>query len=155
MNCPLCNLVDRLTKYNEKKIPWKSSVSGLNLTGWHYICSKKYDKGFKDVVLYLDDEFVFVQSIRNKSKNREFIVCMPLKHVEKAELRSKKYCELLRKLDEKIIEFISKNFSNVDKNVRVIENFGNLASVPNHAHKQICYSKTNNLYLKHKPITYE
>ncbi|MFA5304028.1 MAG: hypothetical protein WC393_05870 [Candidatus Nanoarchaeia archaeon] len=155
MNCPLCNLVDRLTKYNEKKKPWKSSVSGLNLVGEHYICNKKYDKGFKDVVLYLDEEFVFVQSIRNKSKNREFIVCMPLKHVEKTELRSKKYCELLRRLDELIIEFISKNFSNVDKNVRVIENFGNLASVPNHAHKQICYSKTNNLYLKHKPMKYE
>lgn len=155
MDCPLCNLIDRLTKYNEKIIPWKSKVEGLNLTGNQYICKKEHDKGFKDIILYMDKNFLFVRSVRNKSKDKEFIVCMPRKHINKFELRDKKNSEILRRLDELMLEFISKNFSKVNQNVRVIENFGKLASVPNHAHKQICYSKNNNMYLKHKPLKYE
>ena len=155
MKCPLCDLINRLTKYNEKIIPWKSKVKGLKLTGKQYISKKEGNKRFKDVVLYLDKDFLFVRSLRNKSNDREFIVCIIIKHINKKKFRTKKNIELLRKFDELIIEFVSKNFSKFDKSVRVVENFGHLASVPNHAHKQIYYTITNNLYLKYYPVKYE
>jgi hypothetical protein len=155
MNCPLCNLINRLTKHNEKIILWKSKVKGLKLTGKQYISKKEHNKRFKDVVLYFDKDFLFVRSLRNKSKNREFIVCIIIKHINKKEFRTKKYAELLRRFDELIIKFVSKKFSKFNKSVRVVENFGSLASVPNHAHKQIYYTITNNLYLKYYPVKYE
>jgi galactose-1-phosphate uridylyltransferase len=79
---------------------------------------------------------------------------LPLKHITKEDLRKKENSELLRRFDRKIIEFIKRTYKKVDENVRVLENFGDLASVKNHTHKQIWYTKSKGLHFVNTPINY-
>ncbi|MBN1923650.1 MAG: hypothetical protein JW791_02730 [Nanoarchaeota archaeon] len=154
MNCPLCHLIKRVSEWNVKNKKWSKKIGPLVVRGEQYFTSPKHDKGYKDIVRYFDGEFLFVNSVRIESSSRDVVICMPVKHVNKFDLRKKENSELLRKLDEKILSFIKKEYKSVGGNVRVFENFGSLASIPEHAHKQIVYTKSKGLHLTFIPIKY-
>ncbi|VVB75869.1 Uncharacterised protein [Candidatus Tiddalikarchaeum anstoanum] len=155
MTCPLCQLIKRINEKNIGKKHWTKKIGNLIFSGERYICEKEFDRGFIDIVRYLDDDFLFVNSVRNKNKERDVVVCIPLKHVDKKDLVKRTNSELLRKLNKAVIKFIESNYKGDNESVRVIENFGSLASIPKHAHKQIVYTKTKGLHLIYKPFNYK
>ena len=149
----MCALVERVTKDNISKKPWCRKIGNLVLNGEIFI--PRHGMKWDDIVLYQDDKFLFVSSIRNKGSLRHGVICLPLKHISRDDLRNPANAQLLREFDSKILEFIKKYYKSVHEDVRVFENFGSLASVPNHAHKQIWYTKSKGLHFTYQPIKCE
>jgi len=145
MDCQLCKLVKKVKEDESIKKSWTHRIGNRVLTGTLY----EFKDGTTEVIRHIDDKLLFINSIKNDNKNRDFIICMPLEHLDKHELRDRP--SLLLKLDKKIMEFAEKEH----EHTRVIENYGLLSSIPQHAHKQIWYSPADNYELRIRGLTPE
>jgi hypothetical protein len=150
-NDRLCGLIEKI-RYNFPSVD-SLPIIGVDVSEWHRNIKVldenrkrkklrlngleyKFDDGKKEVVRYMDEEFLFVNILESKRYTEDVIIGMPIAHMTNEEIVNEP--ELFARFFQKAIELINREY---DGHAKIMMNHGKkYATVANHAHIQIAQS---------------